>query len=173
MLDIKKYKGQKLAKTMIKCLLSIKNVLRVQMLDGKKNVGSIKFGCILLKTANLGQVEEEFAPGAILQAKEQLFGVLEGVKHLHNEFIVDVLKNSPLIHCMLILITLQDFCLLENLECKALLGVCLLDKEHLAVGAFADHRQLLEVSDCQFTASHLLLLHHQLLVLLHMGLIVL
>ena len=55
-------------------------------------------------------------------------------------------KNTALVECVLELVTAQDLVLLQNFECVHLLGVLLLDKEHLTVAAFADHLELGEVT---------------------------
>ena len=70
-------------------LLSIEDVQSMEMLEGEKNVGSVELGGILLESANLTQIEEEFSTWAVLEAEEELLIRLEGVVHLDDETMTD------------------------------------------------------------------------------------
>lgn len=92
--------------------ISVQNVHLVEMLQSQQNIGSVKLGCILLKSANLTEIEEQLASGAVLQTEEQLGLRLEGVVHLHDVGVVHTFKNASLIHGMLKLVSLQNLVLL-------------------------------------------------------------
>ena len=58
------------------------------MLQREKNVRRVKLGSVLLKAADLTQVEEKLSARAILQAEVQLALRLKGVVHLDNKVMV-------------------------------------------------------------------------------------
>ena len=58
------------------------------MLQREKNVRRVKLGSVLLKAADLTQVEEKLSARAILQAEVQLALCLESVVHLDDEFMI-------------------------------------------------------------------------------------
>ena len=63
----------------------------MQVLQSKHDVCSIKLCCVLLKPANLTQVEKEFAPWAVLETEVELALCLECVVHLYDELVIDAL----------------------------------------------------------------------------------
>ena len=67
------------------------------MLKCKEDVGSIKLCSVLLKAANLAQVEKELTTWAIFKAEVQLALSLESEIHLDYELMVDTFKNTALV----------------------------------------------------------------------------
>ena len=74
------------------------------MLKCKEDVGSIKLCGVLLKAANLTQVEKELSTWAIFKAEVQLALSLESEIHLDYELMVDTFKNTALVKCVLQLV---------------------------------------------------------------------
>ena len=74
------------------------------MLKCKEDVGSIKLCSVLLKAANLAQVEKELTTWAIFKAEVQLALSLESEIHLDYELMVDTFKNTALVKCVLQLV---------------------------------------------------------------------
>lgn len=71
--------------------VSVKNIIRMQVVEREENVGSIELGSLLLKSANLLQVEEELASGTVVESHEQAFIVLEAVVHLDHVWMLNLL----------------------------------------------------------------------------------
>lgn len=64
------------------------------MLQGEEDVGRVELRGVLLEAANLAQVEEELATGAVLEAEVQLGLRLKGVVHLDDELVVHAFLNT-------------------------------------------------------------------------------
>jgi len=118
----------------------------VEVLEGEKDVGSVKLGGILLEAANLTQVEEELATRTILQAKVQFAFSLEREVHLYDKLMIDTFQNTSFIESVFELVSPQNFSLLKNFERVHFLSVLLLDEEHLAIAALANHLDRAEVT---------------------------
>ena len=58
------------------------------MLKSQQDVCCVKFGSILLKPANLTQVEKQLATWTVFQAEVQPLLIVEGIVHLHNKVVV-------------------------------------------------------------------------------------
>ena len=66
----------------------------MEVLKGKKNVGSVELCGILLKAADLTQVEEKLATWAVLEAEVELVLRLERIVHLHDKLVIDALLQG-------------------------------------------------------------------------------
>lgn len=117
----------------------------MKVLQGEKNVRSIKSNSVLLETTDLAEVEEELTTWAILQYKEQLSLALESVVHLDNERVLDIFKYPSLGHRMLHLISPNDVGLFQLLDGVKNLSVFLLDEGDLAVRSLSDNAYQLKV----------------------------
>ena len=71
--------------------VSVKNVLGVQMMQRQKYVRGVESGRVLLESPDLGQVEKQLSSWAVLQHEKQFAVALEGVVHLDDEWVPDVL----------------------------------------------------------------------------------
>jgi hypothetical protein len=74
--------------------VTIEHVHGVKLLESEQNVCRVEPGSVLLKSANLTKVEEQFTAWAILQAEEEFVLRLERVVHLHNEWIIHVFLHK-------------------------------------------------------------------------------
>ena len=88
----------------------------MEVVQSKQDVACVESGGILLEPADLRKIKEQLPARAILENKEQLALALEGVVHLDDEGVLDVLQDPPLRHRMLYLVPLYDLCLLQNLH---------------------------------------------------------
>ena len=120
------------------------------MVEGQKDVRGVETSSILLEAADLTQVKEQLATGAVLKDEEEFAVALEGVIHLHYELMSDIFlncvkntsntyQNASLSHRMLHLVASDDLSLFQSFQCVKLASVLLLDKSHLAVRAFPNH----------------------------------
>jgi hypothetical protein len=62
----------------------------MQMMKCKQNVGSVKSGCVLLKSPNLREVEEELTSWAVLKHEKEFAIALKCIIHFHNERMSDI-----------------------------------------------------------------------------------
>ena len=66
------------------------------MVKSKQYVRGVKPRGVLLESTNLREVEEELATGAILENEEEFAVTLEGVVHLHDEWMADIFLYSKI-----------------------------------------------------------------------------
>ena len=140
------------------------------MLKCKEDVGSIKLCSVLLKAADLAQVEKELTTWAVLKAEVQLALSLESEIHLDNELMMDTLENTALVKRVFQLVSAQNLSLLQYFESVHLLSVFFLHKKHLSIASLSDHFDCLEVTHAnsssprQSTRAHLLHLVNRFLI---------
>ena len=140
------------------------------MLKCKEDVGSIKLCSVLLKAANLAQVEKELTTRAVLKAEVQLALSLESEIHLDNELMMDTFKNAALIKRVFQLVSAQNLSLLQDFESVHLLRVFFLHKKHLTITSLSDYFDCLEVTHAnsssprQSARAHLLHLVNRFLI---------
>lgn len=82
----------------------------------KENIGGIEPRSIFFESTDLGQVEEQFTTRAIFENKEKFAFTLKGIVHFYNEWMSSIFKNSPLRHCVLNLVPLDQISLFEDFE---------------------------------------------------------
>lgn len=70
--------------------ITIENILRMKMMQCKKNIRGIKSCCVLFKSTNLREIEEKFSTRTILKNKEELTITLECVIHLYYKRMSDI-----------------------------------------------------------------------------------
>ena len=130
------------------------------MLKCKEDVSSIKLCSVLLKTADLAQVEKELTTWAVLKAEVQLALSLESEIHLDNELMMDTLENTALVKRMFQLVSTQNLSFLQYFESVHLLSVFFLHKKHLSITSLSDYFDCLEVTHADSSSPRLSALAH-------------
>lgn len=141
----------------------------MKVVESQQNVACIESSGVLLEPPDLGQVEEQLSPGAVLQHEEELCLALESVVHSDYEWMLDILENPSFCHRVLDLVALDDLSLLEDLHSVEHSVVLFLYEHYLAVGALADDGDGLEVILVDAAGLLLLVMNHVLVLLPELG----
>ena len=77
-------------KHVLRLEVSVEDVLRMEMVQCKEDVGGIEPSCVLLESSNLTQVEKELPTWAVLKHERQFAIALECVIHLDDKRVSDI-----------------------------------------------------------------------------------
>ena len=86
----------------------------MELLQCQENVGCVEPGRVLLKPADLAEVEEEFTTWAVLETEEEFVLRLEGIVHLDDERVVDTFLKTIIHHNYLLECGVQPWCVHTN-----------------------------------------------------------
>lgn len=126
-------------------LLSVDDVVFVEVFECEQNVGRIESGVLEFESLTVTNVEVQLAPVTVIQNKVESLEVLEGVFKSHNERVLHSFENATLADCVLNLTVLSNVLLLEDLHCVVLICLLVQDEKDLAIGAFPEDLKLRKV----------------------------
>ena len=110
----------------------------MEVTDCHCDLDCVKLRSLLGEASGVSQVHKEFTTSHETHDKEDLGLSLEHIVHSHKEGVIglheDLLFELGALH----LIVIEDRILPERLHCEDLLGVFLLDEEHLTKAATAN-----------------------------------
>mmetsp|Transcript_17233 Transcript_17233/g.42736 ORF Transcript_17233/g.42736 Transcript_17233/m.42736 type:complete len:312 (-) Transcript_17233:812-1747(-) len=119
--------------------VTVNDVHRVQMLQSKHNLRTIKPAPSFRESAGLLEVKEELSTAAVLQDEVQLPRVLEGVMESDNKRMVHTVEDLALSLRVHHLVPLHDVVLPQNLHrVRLLLTKLRTNQKHLSVRALSN-----------------------------------
>mmetsp|Transcript_16554 Transcript_16554/g.55914 ORF Transcript_16554/g.55914 Transcript_16554/m.55914 type:complete len:315 (-) Transcript_16554:198-1142(-) len=119
----------------------------VHVLQRQRQFGDVEPRARLGELAELLQMAEQLAAGAVVQNEEKLVPRLERSVHAHDKGVVHVAQHRALRPRVLHLVALHDVFLFQNLHGENAPRRRLPNKEDLAEGALANHSDGLEIGN--------------------------
>ena len=113
--------------------------------QSKRNLRCEKLGLVLWEHAHLDQMAEQLTTLHKLHEEVDAELVLEDILHVHQEWVVDLSQNVFFELDVLHLFVFEYYVLSDALHGVELVGLGVLDQEHLTERALADHLSDLEI----------------------------
>lgn len=116
------------------------------MLEREQDIRSVEQNGFFLESANLLQIEEEFAPRAVFHDVIQVLLRLECVFQLYDEWMINILEDIAFNNGILNLTQFTQLLLFEDFHGEDLFMVSLgLNEGYFAVRSLADDRYKIEI----------------------------
>ena len=125
--------------------IPINNVMRMQILKSKEQLGKIKASLLFGEFLNLTQMEEHFTASTEVHHEKELCFGLEGPVEFYDEWMIDFLHDLALIDNGFDLLLAREFVLAHDLHRVQAPRVLLPDQDHPAERASPDYFDLLKI----------------------------